>query len=300
MTGQGEIMRKELSAKDIIFDTFNVLFMIAVFIIMLYPFIYILSYSLSEPSKVNEGLLLFPVGFNISAYRACFKLRDVANGFAISFARTIIGPSLMIFFTSMAAYAISREDMLFVKFFRKYFIFTMYFSGGLIPMYLLMKTLRLTNSFWVYIIPSIISVFNMVLIRAYIENLPKELEDAAVIDGANEVVLFFRILLPLCKPVIAAVTLFACIGHWNSYIDTQLYNSMKRELYTLQYVLYNYLASTSNLRLEELQQYDSVSRMTPKTIRMAITVITIVPIACVYPFLQGYFTSGLLIGSIKA
>jgi len=283
-----------------VFDSFNVIIMIFIFIIMLYPFVYIISYSLSDPFKMKGGFIITPAGLNLSNYVACFKIRDILNGLFISVSRTIIGTVLMIFFNSMAAYSISRNDMLFVKFFRRYFVFTMYFSGGLIPVYLVMKSLHLTNSFWVYIIPSIVAVFNMVLIRIYIESLPIELQDAAIVDGANDFVLFHKVIFPLCRPVIAAVALFTAIGHWNAYLDTAIYNSMRRDLYSLQYVLYNFLSTTQRLQLEDFQfMQDTRVRLESKGLNMAITVITIFPIACVYPFAKKHFASGLLIGSIK-
>lgn len=291
-------MKAKKHISGIVFDIFNIIFMCFLLFGFVYPFIYVISYSLSEPSKVGSGLMFFPAGFSLESYKKLLGMGDVLYSMFISIARSTIGPFFMIIVTSMASFVISRDKMLFVKFFRKYFIFTMYISGGIIPLYILIKEVGLTNNFLVYIIPSLVSVFYMVLIRTYIEKLPNDLEDAATIDGANELVLFFKILFPLCKPVIAAVALFACVGQWNSYIDTQLYAFANRKLYPLQYILYYYLNANSNLQLEDVQ--NSIPMYSTKSLNMAITVITVVPIACVYPFLQKYFASGLLIGSIKA
>ena len=291
-------MKKKKNASDIVFDTFNICFMSFVLVALIYPFIYIISYSLSEPSKVGSGLIFLPQGLSFESYRKLLGTGEMLNGLVISVTRSSIGPFIMIVITSMAAYAISRENMLLVGFFRKYFIFTMYFSGGIIPVYILIKTLHLTNNYLVYILPNLVAVFFMVLIRTYIESLPKDLENAATMDGANELVMFFKVIFPLCKPVIAAVALFACVGQWNSYIDTQLYNYADRKLYPLQYILYYYLNAASDLQIEDLQK--DVRTYTVKTLSMSITVITVLPIACVYPFLQKYFASGLLVGSVKA
>jgi putative aldouronate transport system permease protein len=224
---------------------------------------------------------------------------DILRGFFISLARSTLGPAFMVIVTSMAAYALARDDLVGRKFLNKYFIFTMYFSGGMIPLYLVMKGLNLTGSFWVYIIPGMFGAFNFVLVRTYIENIPSSLEEAALIDGASYITAFFRVVLPVCIPVLAAIVLFSCVGHWNAFTDTRLYNSMHRELFTMQYVLYNYLASTQTYSVEQALALGSMTELSPESIRMAITIITIVPVMCVYPALQKHFASGLLIGAVK-
>ncbi|MDR1566396.1 MAG: carbohydrate ABC transporter permease [Treponema sp.] len=222
------------------------------------------------------------------------------SAFLISVSRSVLGSSGMLIISGMAGYALSRHNLPWGKFFRLFFLFTMYFSGGIIPTYLLYKNLHLMNSFWVYIIPGLAAPFNMFLIKTYIEAIPRDLEEATLVDGGTEIDAYFRVLLPLCMPVNAAVFLFACIGHWNSYIDTQLYNAMSRNLYTLQYVLYNTLASQLSRSLEEAKQMVNANMVSTQSLKMAITVVTIVPVMCVYPFLRKYFVSGLLVGSIKA
>lgn len=286
---------------DKIFESINTIFMIIIFILMVYPFIYVLSYSLSDSNRMVGGLIFFPKGLNINSYLTCLKDPAVFNGFIISVLRSVIGPLTMIIITAMAAYTLTKEKLKGIKFLRLFFLFTMYFSGGMIPFYILMKYLSLTGSFAVYIVPGLVNVFNMILIKTYIESLPAELEEAVIIDGGSEFVAFWKVILPLCMPVNAAVILFTVIGHWNSFIDTQIYNSMNPELYTLQYVLYNILAvqSVSSTTVEDVQRMYKAMGVTPQSVKMAITIITIVPIMCVYPFLQKYFASGLLIGSVK-
>lgn len=288
---------KRRSASSIIFDFFNYFLMIVLLVIFLYPFIYIISYSLSDASQISGGLLLLPKGFNIDSYKLAFLTPSILNALFISIARTVLGPIIMVFFTSMAAYCMTRDDMMGVKFLRKYFVLTLYFASGLIPYYLLMKNLHLSGNFFVYIIPSAFSVFNMILIKTFIESLPKELEESAFLDGANDLIIFWKVIFPICTPVIAAVTLFAAVEHWNSFIDTQLYNSMNRNLYTLQYVLYQTISATTNIQSDHNKVFARMA--SPQSLKMAITLITIVPIMFVYPFLQKHFAKGLLIGAVK-
>lgn len=282
---------------DRLFDGANYAAMLIIFVIMVYPFLYIINYSLSDPALISGSALLLPQNPNIDAYVLAFSDSSIVNGIFISVARTISGSALMIFFTSMAGYVLTRDDLIAIRFFRRFFVLTMYFSSGIIPAYILMNELHLAGTFLVYIIPSAVAVFNLILIKTYIEGLPKSLEESALIDGANDFQLFFRIIFPISKPVIAAVVLFACIAQWNAFIDTQFYNAMNTDLYPLQYVLYNALQSISSI--EQITIGRRVQHVTPESLKMAITVITVLPIMLVYPILQKYFIKGLLIGSIK-
>ncbi|MFB6366813.1 carbohydrate ABC transporter permease [Paenibacillus elgii] len=285
---------------DRLFDAGNYVLMAFVGILMFFPFLYIISYSLSEPSKLPQGLLVLPAGFTLDAYARAFEDPAIFHSILISVGRTILGPVVMIFVTSMAAYCLTRDDFIAVRFWRKFFVFTMYFSSGLIPLYVLIVQLNLSKSFWVYIVTTAVSVFNMILIKTFIESLPDSLEEAAVVDGANDLTVFWRIIFPLCLPVLAAVVLFSAVGQWNSFIDTQLYNAMNPELFTLQYVLYQTLSTANNATLMQSGALNaSVNTVTPESLKMAITMITVLPIMLVYPFLQRYFISGMLVGSVK-
>lgn len=285
---------------DWFFDAANYVLLTIVGIVMIFPFVYIASYSLSETSKLPQGLLLFPAGFTLDAYAKAFEDPAIFHSILVSVGRTILGPVVMIFVSSMAAYCLTREDFVAVRFWRKFFVFTMYFSSGLIPLYILIVQLNLSKTFWVYIVMTAVNVFNMILIKTFIESLPDSLEEAAVVDGANDLTIFWRIIFPLCLPVIAAVVLFSAVGQWNSFIDTQLYNAMNPELFTLQYVLYQTLSNASNASLMQSGALNSgANTVTPEGLKMAITMITVLPIMLVYPFLQRYFISGMLIGSVK-
>ncbi|GBG09231.1 sugar ABC transporter permease [Paenibacillus agaridevorans] len=294
-------MHYKVSPGDRVFDFINYLIMILVFIVMVFPFLHLINYSLSNPSLVSGKFLFYPKQFNLDSYRAIFANPDVLNGIYISLARTIIGTSFMAIVTSMAAYVITRDDMVGIKFIRRYFVFTMYFSGGIIPTYILIKSLGLVGTFWVYVIPSAVSVFNMILIKTYIEGIPKELEESALIDGANDAYLFARIILPLCLPVMAAISLFAGIGQWNAFIDTQFYNAMHPELFPLQYVLYNSFQTITSVEqfTNSMSGAEKFRMLTPQSLKIAMTVITVLPIMLVYPFLQKYFMKGLLLGAVK-
>ena len=292
------IVKKSLG--DHVFDAILSIFMLCVFVVSVYPFLYILNYSISSVGMIKSPLLLWPQGVNFDSYRLLLADSTIYRAFFISVLRATIGPVIMLVVTTMGAYALSRPNLILGKFFRIYFLFTMYFSAGVIPQYLLMKNLGLTNTFFVYIIPTAVSAFNMILVKTYIESIPPSLEEAVLIDGGTEIDAFFRVLLRLCLPVNAAVVLFSCINHWNAFIDAQLYNAMAPRFHTLQYVLYNMLAVQMTQSLEEAERLSLVSRVNNQSLKLAITVITIVPIMMVYPFLRKYFVSGLLIGAIKA
>ena len=297
-------IKRPVTFGGVVFDILNSLLMIVIFVIMLYPFLYVFSYSFSTPAKITNPLLLFPKGFTLKAYNTLFADEDFFHSVIVSVERTVLGPFLMLLVCGMGSYALSRQNLVFGKFFRMLIFFTMYFSAGIIPQYLLIKNLGLTRSFWVYILPNVAVAYNVVLIRTYIENLPRELEEAVQIDGGNEVQAYFYVIFWICTPINATVILFSAISHWNSYIDTQLYNAMSTHLYTLQYYLYQCLQANVSQSLQEAVSQGAgggmTARINTQTLKMAITVVTVFPIMCVYPFISRYFVSGLLVGSVKA
>jgi putative aldouronate transport system permease protein len=206
----------------------------------------------------------------------------------------------------MLAYTLSRREYVFRKPITLIFILTMYFNAGLIPGYFLMKDLNLINSFWVYVIPSMISAFNMIVIRTYIGSIPESLVESARIDGAGDFKIFIRIIFPLCKPVLATIALFVAVGAWNSWFDAFIYTSSRQELSTLQYELMKLLSSSMNANSNPavaagagMTKDSAVNMVTPISIRAAVTVVASVPILLVYPFLQKYFVVGLNVGSVK-
>lgn len=291
-------MKHKRTLGDYVFDFIIYLVMLVVFVVSLYPFWYVVMYSFSTSGSIGSRPLLYPKGFTVDAYRLLLTVDKIPHALMISAARSVLGPALSILVTAMAAYALMNRDLVGRSFFVKLLMITMYFSSGMIPSYLLMSEIGLTGTFWVYIIPGLFGVYNMVLIKTYMESLPDGLAESAMIDGANDFVIFFRIVFPLSKPVLAAVLLFLCIGQWNSYSDTMIYNSSQTELHTLSYVLMNFI-QTSSSSVEDARQKAQLNNINTTSLKMAMTVITTIPIMLVYPMLQKNFAKGILIGSIK-
>lgn len=291
-------IKYKYSTSDKIFNIFTFLLMLSVSIVMIYPFLYVLNYSLSAPSKAYGSLLLLPKSLTFDSYIQMFKVKGMPRAITISVLRTVIGAGASVLFSFMAGYVLSKDYLVGSKFFRRFFVFTMYVDAGLIPTYLVYKSLHLTGSFWVYIFPLAVNVFNVILIRTYCESIPPAVEESASLEGANDIIIAFQIILPMAIPVIAAITLFSGIQQWNAFIDTQLYNAMSKEFHTLQYVLYNFLAVQSQA-LEVAKESRQVSSYSIQSLKMAMTVITVIPILIVYPFIQRYFMSGIMVGSIK-
>ncbi|GGH52257.1 putative aldouronate transport system permease protein [Paenibacillus sp. JGP012] len=293
------------SAGDRAFDAFNIIFMICLMIVTIYPFINMIAVSLNDANDaIRGGIYLWPRVWTLDNYKYIFGESDIYHATLISALRTIIGTIVSVFCTAMLAYTLSRQEFVLRKFVTMFFVFTMYFSGGLIPGYLLIRDLGLIGSFWVYIIPGVIGVFNMIVIRSFIEGLPEGILESARIDGAGEFTTFIRVVLPLTIPAMATVSLFVAVGQWNSWFDVFLYNSSNKELSTLQYELMKILqTSTTSATSSASDVYQSADNsgvaVTPTSIRATMTIIASVPILMVYPFLQKYFVQGMTIGGVK-
>ncbi|MGM7719703.1 carbohydrate ABC transporter permease [Metabacillus sp. Hm71] len=290
---------------DRIFDALNYTFLTVVMVVTLYPFLNVLAISLNESTDtVRGGIYIWPREFTFSNYLEITKYDHLVTGFINSVLRTVIGTVLGVFVQAMVAYTLSRADFQGRKFVSTFIVLTMYFSGGLIPGYMLIRDLGMMNSFWVYILPGLVSAFNIIIIRSFMDGLPFSPQESAKMDGANDFTIFYRIILPLCKPVLATIALFIAVGQWNSWFDTYLYNSMNESLTTLQYELMKILENTSmggnmdanQMRPNAEQQSNMVS---PESIKMAITMVTVLPIIMVYPFVQRYFIQGMTLGAVK-
>ncbi|KRG15065.1 carbohydrate ABC transporter permease [Lederbergia galactosidilytica] len=291
--------------KDYIFDIFNYLFLIILMIVTLYPFLNVLAISLNESTDtIRGGIYIWPREFTFNNYLEIAKYENLVTGFGNSVLRTVVGTLFGVFIQAMVAFTLSRTDFQGRRFVSTVIVLTMYFSGGLIPGYMLIRDLHLMNTFWVYILPGLVSAFNIIIIRSFMDGLPFSLQESAKMDGANDFTIFYRIILPLCKPVLATIALFVAVGQWNSWFDTYLYNSMNENLTTLQYELMKILENTTmsgnananQMRPNAAQQSQMVS---PDSIKMAITMVTVVPIVLVYPFLQKYFIQGMTLGAVK-
>ena len=290
--------------QDWLFPLVNTIFLILLMFITLYPVINTVAYSFNDGIDALRGNIgLWPRKFSLESYNSILSDKAIFLAAWISASKTVLITLLNLFWTSMLAYALSRKEFVFRKLFTVIMVLTMYVNAGLIPNYLLIsKTLNLRNNYLVYIIPTMFSCFNMIVIRTYISNLPDALIESARIDGAGDFRIFWQIIFPLCKPVLATVALFVAVGSWNSWFDTYLYNGQKKDLYSLQYILKMKLATTQQSANAAKATADAISTLgqtTPVTIRCAITVIAAVPIIIVYPFLQKYFVTGIALGSVK-
>lgn len=304
---------KESSAKarynsvpDKVFDITNIVFMLCIVTVTLYPFINMFALSFNDANdSIRGGLYFWPRVWTWDNYNYIFNEASIYHATFISALRTILGTVVSVFCTAMLAYTVSRQEYVLRKFVTIVAIFTMYFSGGLIPGYLLIKELHMINSFWVYIIPGIISVFNLIVIRSFIEGLPDGIMESAKIDGAGDFITFMRIVLPLTIPALATVSLFVAVSQWNSWFDVFLYNSSHINLSTLQYELMKILqtsntaASSTNVGDQFAAGQSGVTAVTPTSIRATMTIIASLPIIMVYPFLQKYFVKGMTVGGVK-
>lgn len=301
MKKKGNAIR--VSTGDRIFQTVNYIVFLIFTLLCIYPFYFLVINSVSDGHMVDLGRVLFyPIGFSLSNYKNIFSLSGFGSSAVVSVLRTVLGTFLSVMITSYMAYFFTKRDMWHYKLWYRLSIATMYFSAGMIPGYLNIRSLHMLNTFWVYIIPGAVSVYNMVLIKTYIESIPASMEESAEIDGAGVLVRFFRIVLPLSVPILATVTLFSAVGQWNSFMDTLLYITDSK-LYTLQYTLQMYFRQADAISKQVasgISSADSVAQsLSPMTIRLTITVIVTVPILCVYPFVQRYFVKGIMIGAVK-
>ena len=297
---------KRYKINDVVFHFFNTLILLFLVAITLYPFLNTLAISFNEGlDSIRGGIYLWPRKFSLQNYRAVFISGTVINAFFVSVARTVITVALNVFLTGMLAYCLSRKEYIFNKFITIVVVVTMYFNAGLIPNFLLIKTLGLIGSFWVYVIPCLISGFNVIVVRTYISTIPESLVESARLDGAGDFKIFLRIIFPLCKPALAVIAMFVAIWQWNSWFDTYLYASSNQKLSTLSYELQKLLAS-SFTQSQSTQTVTSglgaeiaSTMVTPIAMQAAITIVAMVPIICVYPFVQRYFVTGLNVGGVK-
>ena len=296
--------KRKAKRRDVVFPIVNTCILILICFITLYPVLNTVAYSFNDGmDALRGGIGILPRKFSMVNYDEILDDRTIKAAL-ISLSKAVLTTLLNLFFTSMLAYALSRKEYVLRKFITVILVLTMYVNAGLIPNYLLVgKFLGLRNTYWVYIIPTMFSCFNMIVIRTYIAGLPDALVESGKIDGAGDIRCFFQIILPLCLPVMATVALFVAVGAWNSWFDTYLYNGSKKDLYSLQYLLKMKLATTQNQSNAAASSADALaaqkSKVAPITIRAAITVVSSVPILVVYPFLQKYFVTGMALGSVK-
>jgi len=291
------------SVSDKVFRILNTVFMILFVVVTLYPVLNTLAVSLNDGTDaLRGGIYLWPRKFTWQNYKTVLQKDNLLTGAYISVARTVVGTITSLAANALLAFIVSRKKFMFKSQLSLFWVITMYVNGGMIPVFLVYKGLGLTNSFWVYIIPGMISAFNMLVMRTYMAGLPESLEESAQLDGAGYMTIFVRIISPLCKPVYATVALFIAVGQWNSWFDAMLYNRMSDRYTTLQYELMKLLSSVTNQGASAEVMKNAVAAtgaVTPTSVRAAATILTMLPIVCLYPFLQRYFVAGLTIGGVK-
>ncbi|HEL1568263.1 TPA: carbohydrate ABC transporter permease [Streptococcus suis] len=287
---------------DILLDIGVVIFLLFIFFVTVYPFWNILVVSLNDAQDSLKGNLFFwPRIWSFASYQKILENKEFINSIYVTIARTTIGTPLSVLITAMAAYTVSRKEFSANKFVNLFFIFTMYFSGGLVPYYMIIKTLGLTDNFLVYIIPGAMGVYNMILIRSYIDTIPEDLYESAKLDGANDLTIFFKIILPISKPILMTVALFVAVSQWNSWFDAYLFTS-SQSLKPMQSILVEILNQyqTGDSQSAQMSAAAAGTSITPDSLRMAATIISSVPIIVLYPFVQKYFIKGMMIGAVKS
>lgn len=295
---------KRINFKNILYSGIIGLILTVFVIITIYPIINTLAISFNDAlDAMRGGVYIWPRKWSFNNYRTVLNKDSITTGLYISVLRTVVGTVVQLSVTALISFVLSRKNFIFSKQISMLFVLTMYVNGGLIPSFLLLRHLGFMNNFWVYIIPGMVSAFNMLVIRTYMNGLPDSLEESAMMDGAGYFKIFTRIIVPLCKPVFATIALFIAVGQWNSWFDTMLYNRMADNLTTLQYELMKLLSSVSQLsgdaNTSSLTSSVTSVQVTTKSVRAAATILTCLPIVALYPFLQRYFVTGLTIGGVK-
>ena len=280
------------------FRFINGVFLVLVAVIMLYPFLYVLFASLSNPNALirHRGLLLAPKGFNLGAYKLVLRNPNILTGYMNTILYVCVGTAINIVMTVLSAYVLSRKDFLFRRPLMFFAIITMYFSGGMIPLYLQVVRLKIINTIWAIVLPTAMSTYNLIIMRTAFEAIPPSLEESAMLDGANEWVTLIKIIVPLAMPTIAVMLLFYSVGIWNSWFNAMIY-LQDRALYPLQLILREILIANDTSSMTAGLAGDVVP--IAESVKYATIMVATLPILCVYPFLQKYFVKGVLVGAVK-
>ncbi len=284
------------------FNVLNYIVMSLYTFLCIYPFYYVIIYSISDPVQAAvKGIYLIPQTLDLTIYQKILERQDLASAYFVSVSRTVIGTFLCVVCSSMFAYLVTKKEMPGRRFIYRFVIITMYLNVGLIPWYLTMRAYNLRNSFLLYIIPGVINAFYIILVKTYIEQLPASMEESASIDGAGFFTVFFRIIMPLSKPIVATITVYCAVAQWNTWQDNYFLVRDAR-LQTVQLILYNYLNNAAAIATS-MRNSPSGSAIppsiTPQSVQMASIVITVLPILIVYPLFQRHFAKGIMLGAIK-
>jgi putative aldouronate transport system permease protein len=306
ITGTPTAPTARRSRGGIAFSILNYAVFVVLVFICAYPFYYLIINSVSANDLATLGeVRWWPVGLHLSNYEQVFQIGGLPMAAAVSIARTVLGTAFTVLASAFLGFMFTQSRMWGRQFWYRFTIVTMYFSAGLIPVFIIMKNLGLTNNFWVYILPFVVQPFFIILVKTYVESMPASLQEAAEVDGANIVQIFFRIYLPNMTPILATVAIFAAVAQWNSFQDTLIYIT-DQSLYTLQYLLYIFLNQANSLAQAMANSggnigglVDAATTQTPTSIRMTISVIVVLPIICVYPLFQRFFVKGIMLGAVK-
>jgi putative aldouronate transport system permease protein len=292
-------MRRRYGAGDIVFTTLNGVFMTVVVVLTLYPFLYVLFASVSEPVAMGQhiGFLLAPLGFSLASYRLVLRNPMITGGYLNTLLYMTTGTALNLLLTSLGAYVLSRRKLLLRNFIMFIIVVTMFFSGGLIPFYLIVRSLGLADKIWAMILPTAISSYNLIVMRTAFAQLPDSMEESARMDGANDFRILFQIYIPLCMAVVAVMILFYSVGHWNAWFNAMIF-MRTRQKYPLQLILREILVASTT---QDMTTGAAAVDQEPigETIKYATIIVATLPIVCVYPFLQRYFIRGVMIGALK-
>jgi putative aldouronate transport system permease protein len=297
-------MRYRTSVGSKIFDAANYVLMFLVLVVMIYPFLNVIAMSMSSNDAIMMGkVTVFPRGFNLTAYRYMLQDKLIWSGYVNTIAYAAGGTFIVLLFTSMMAYPLMIPSLLGRKTVTIFLTITMFFGGGLIPTYLLIKNLHMIDTYWVMVVPGCVGAYNVFMFRTFFKSLPYEMREAALIDGANDLYILLRIYLPLSKALLATFALFTIVGYWNGWFNALIYLNDERA-YPIQLIVRRYLFDPNNgagssITNNELLELLRSMQLNTKTLQMAVIVITMMPIAMIYPFLQKYFVKGVMLGSIK-
>ena len=293
------------SPGDVCFDLINVLLLTVFTLICVFPFYYLFINTISDNALSARGLItLLPKGVHFENYIQIFKISGILTAAIVSLARTVIGTTLSVFASAFLGYLLTKQNMIGHKLVYRFIVVTMYFNAGVIPWYINMMNLHLLNNFLVYILPTIVAPYSIILVKTYLESIPSALEDAAQMDGAGYMARFAWVILPVCLPILATITIFSAVGQWNSFQDTLFLISDNR-LYTLQFLLYRYMNEAEALAtiIKTAESSELLANMTitqtPTSIKMTVSMIVVLPILLVYPYFQKYFVKGIMIGAVK-
>ena len=294
-----------LSKGDIVFNIINYTVFGLFTILCVFPFYYLFINTISDNQLSALGdIVIFPKGIHFNNYTDVLKIQNIGRATLVSVFRTVCGTLLMVSASAVCGYFFTKEEMWKRKFWYRYVVVTMYINAGIIPWYITMRTLHLTNNILAYIIPTIVSPYNIILVKTFIESVPKSLEESAMLDGAGYLTILAKIIMPLIKPILATITIFGAVGQWNAFTDT-LFLMSDAKYFTLQFLLYRYLNEANSLAAllksdpKLMENIDMAAVQTPDSVRMTITMVVVLPILFVYPFFQRYFVQGIMIGAVK-